>query len=313
MRRQIHILALLLVGCENVDLSNISQEDVDKVIVCNTPYMRFGSSCCLDDNDNGICDNDEGTKEEIVKEEVEESEETCTNKCSSDSCDGEEYIACLEQSDGCKDKVNKGKIIGKCGVKCISNNDCGSNQECLSNECKKIELSCSDECSSDRCSDQTFVACNMQNDGCKDEEWVGFVKGKCGVECTYESDCEPEERCLGLVCQTVEETNEVDGNNLDCSSFTAGGVITVYVYDSLTLIGNYNIEINPLSGDPNARGDIVVDNFMTGDRARFCARGGWTYDITISKEGYIQKTTKVSTYQIVEQDVSIFLESEATE
>lgn len=28
-------------------------------IICNQPYIRFSSSCCLDQNNNGICDNDE--------------------------------------------------------------------------------------------------------------------------------------------------------------------------------------------------------------------------------------------------------------
>jgi hypothetical protein len=28
-------------------------------VVCETPYMRHGSECCLDQNDNKICDNDE--------------------------------------------------------------------------------------------------------------------------------------------------------------------------------------------------------------------------------------------------------------
>ena len=28
-------------------------------IVCNRPYIQVGESCCLDDNYNGICDNDE--------------------------------------------------------------------------------------------------------------------------------------------------------------------------------------------------------------------------------------------------------------
>ncbi len=30
-------------------------------IVCKTPYIRVGSSCCLDRNDNGLCDTDETT------------------------------------------------------------------------------------------------------------------------------------------------------------------------------------------------------------------------------------------------------------
>jgi coenzyme F420-reducing hydrogenase delta subunit len=55
------VLFSLLYGCTNgnIDLSKVSQEDVNKVIVCPDKYIRFGSSCCLDTNSNGICDSDE--------------------------------------------------------------------------------------------------------------------------------------------------------------------------------------------------------------------------------------------------------------
>jgi len=57
------ILALFLAGCENVDVSKMSDADLqrvaDKAIVCNAPYIRFATGCCLDQNTNGICDSDE--------------------------------------------------------------------------------------------------------------------------------------------------------------------------------------------------------------------------------------------------------------
>lgn len=31
----------------------------DKPVICNKPYIRVGTNCCLDKNDNKICDNDE--------------------------------------------------------------------------------------------------------------------------------------------------------------------------------------------------------------------------------------------------------------
>ncbi|MBI2112289.1 hypothetical protein HYT52_02015 [Candidatus Woesearchaeota archaeon] len=68
------ILGLLLlslftvVGCEGFDLSQVSDRDLeriaDKAIVCEEPYMRFETGCCLDRNANSICDNDEGIIEE---------------------------------------------------------------------------------------------------------------------------------------------------------------------------------------------------------------------------------------------------------
>lgn len=43
-------------------------------IECNEPYMRFETGCCLDENENKICDSDEvkqdvGKKEEIIEEQ----------------------------------------------------------------------------------------------------------------------------------------------------------------------------------------------------------------------------------------------------
>ena len=63
------IVLLVLTGCENVDLSGISDEDLERVseklIVCNSPYMRIGAECCLDQNSNSICDRDETQKTEL--------------------------------------------------------------------------------------------------------------------------------------------------------------------------------------------------------------------------------------------------------
>lgn len=70
LKNTVYILGLfaLLIfsGCSgidlsNVDLSNVSEEDINKFIVCNDPYMRHGTGCCLDKDDNNICDSDETT------------------------------------------------------------------------------------------------------------------------------------------------------------------------------------------------------------------------------------------------------------
>lgn len=69
------LAVLIVIGCENVDLSKVSQEDIDKVIVCDKPYIRHASGCCLDQNDNTICDNDEKT---FIIEEERIMLEVCT-------------------------------------------------------------------------------------------------------------------------------------------------------------------------------------------------------------------------------------------
>ena len=56
------ILVLFLVGCQSV--------------VCEKPYMRFEESCCLDKDNNSICDNDEvkeQTKEPVIEEKPKET------------------------------------------------------------------------------------------------------------------------------------------------------------------------------------------------------------------------------------------------
>ncbi len=44
------IAAILLAGCAKVE--------------CNEPYIKVGNECCLDQNDNSICDNDETVEDE---------------------------------------------------------------------------------------------------------------------------------------------------------------------------------------------------------------------------------------------------------
>jgi hypothetical protein len=65
MKKIIAIILLLslvlVVGC--------SQQ-----MVCNKPYIQVGNECCLDNNDNNICDSDENQIIEDEPQEVEEPE-----------------------------------------------------------------------------------------------------------------------------------------------------------------------------------------------------------------------------------------------
>jgi hypothetical protein len=47
------ILCLTLIACQ------VTEKDVDKLIVCDSPYIRHEAGCCLDQNTNKICDSDE--------------------------------------------------------------------------------------------------------------------------------------------------------------------------------------------------------------------------------------------------------------
>ena len=64
-------------------------------VVCNKPYILVGNSCCLDKNNNNICDNDEKT--EITKEEnlcsspyIKVGNNCCLDKNENKICDNDE-------------------------------------------------------------------------------------------------------------------------------------------------------------------------------------------------------------------------------
>jgi len=69
------LLIMFISGCEGIDISQLSDEDLERIsekaIVCNAPYIRYAADCCLDQNDNKICDRDERhlTPEEKDKED----------------------------------------------------------------------------------------------------------------------------------------------------------------------------------------------------------------------------------------------------
>ena len=83
------ILTFLITACDNVDLSKVSAEDVNKVIVCPDKYIRFGSSCCLDANDNKICDKDE--TQITVEDEKEAPDESPVGETSPEEVTSKDF------------------------------------------------------------------------------------------------------------------------------------------------------------------------------------------------------------------------------
>jgi len=71
MRRGVFIFLLLV----TVLVTSCGQsQDTSENVVCNAPYIRFGPSCCLDANANGICDTDErGSDNQPSAPDVSES------------------------------------------------------------------------------------------------------------------------------------------------------------------------------------------------------------------------------------------------
>ena len=81
------LLSLFLVGCETKEVVKVN---------CEKPYILVGTDCCLDKDDNSICDKDEQVPE--IKEVKETKEDGC----------GDGYC---EEGEDCE---NCPKDCGKC-------------------------------------------------------------------------------------------------------------------------------------------------------------------------------------------------------
>lgn len=59
----------------------------------------------------------------------------CTDECETDSCTGIKQVACTLGTNGCKQKISRGVVKGKCGVECFFNSDCKTGMDCASYKC----------------------------------------------------------------------------------------------------------------------------------------------------------------------------------
>ena len=70
----IGIAVVIVIVLAFVFISN-SNNNSSNEVTCNSPYIKVGNSCCLDQNSNNVCDNDETpaqsqTQQEEVKRNV---------------------------------------------------------------------------------------------------------------------------------------------------------------------------------------------------------------------------------------------------
>lgn len=162
-------ILLLCTACVQVTTTPDSEETN-----CNKPYIQVGDDCCLDKDDNSICDKDEMTEEESTNEEtdeetVEESEKSVEEKESSDdeetADDSDEVTeenlgtieSCskpfIESGTGCCLDVNEdgacdtvSEDAGSCGdgmcengEDCCADCGCPAREICSDNECSPEE------------------------------------------------------------------------------------------------------------------------------------------------------------------------------
>lgn len=75
------ILAIVFISNSNKNVSN--------EVTCNSPYIKVGTSCCLDQNSNNVCDNDEQPTQTQQEQQIKSKiGETCVANwdCESNFC-----------------------------------------------------------------------------------------------------------------------------------------------------------------------------------------------------------------------------------
>lgn len=80
------IFLLIGAGCEQQPITGATIKELGEEIICNSPYIRYAETCCLDKNSNNMCDEDETNQEKIPQ-----PQETTTIK---DSCTDTTYFDC---------------------------------------------------------------------------------------------------------------------------------------------------------------------------------------------------------------------------
>lgn len=152
---EVILLGVIIFLVINGSKGTVDPEDITNEGDCiNAGYLWSNEECCCDLNNNGNCDK-------------YEEPENCVDECSEPVCSGEEgkvYYDCVLQENNCFALVYKGLVIGKCGVECIKNSDCKSDEKCFDNKCEEDIA--------------TFEICNNKDDdgdqiideGCDDDE-----------------------------------------------------------------------------------------------------------------------------------------------
>ena len=233
-------MVLMLNACdgidlENIDLSGLSEEDINKVIVCDPPYMRFGASCCLDQNDNSICDDDECNTDDDCN--LLHATPVCSDDgtCQIYSCD-EGYASCNSEVSGCEAQF--AIDVNNCGE---CDNACADGEVCNNGECEGNECTSADDCSfahaTPTCDegycqmyscDSGYASCDQTgSNGC--EAYLDTDTDNCG-ECG--TACADGEACVSGVCAGTECTTADDCDYAHATPTCSGGYCQMYGCDN---------------------------------------------------------------------------------
>lgn len=103
--KQNYWLAILIALVGVAFLGGYLEGQKTPLITCDSPYIKIGNSCCLDRNQNKLCDNDE-TKKELLRSCLKDVE-NCTRNAPGD---------CTTDTE-CINRANRycGQLLSECG------------------------------------------------------------------------------------------------------------------------------------------------------------------------------------------------------
>ncbi len=182
------IVLIVITGCHaNIDVNKIKNE-VECRELTGT-YIWIAGRCCLDSNQNGVCDDDEGSR-------------SCSDACSQPGCmEDNQFKAydCVKGKDGCLHRKVLSIQVGRCNVECLNADACRLGQKC-------VNYKCEDKICGDRQCDDT------ENCNCIDcsvpEGSICCLGIAYQGDCCIDNDCLVEEICENYVCTPVPKCGD---------------------------------------------------------------------------------------------------------
>jgi len=235
----ISFLVIILVGCDT-DLGDGIEQGIDWISCDIYPgYDYIGGDCCIDLNENNVCEEDEprppkckrecnfpnkqchngdvysceDTNNDDCKEYKLElncaDDETCKRgecikniECRDDVCDEgkEDCDSCPEDCLNLNERCCEGKSMD---VECCIDRQCDKLQECINFKCVDIEF-----CGNEYCDSESENCKNCPPDCVvEDDEWCCEGEIKQG-DCCIDEDCKDNSPCVENLCTSTLDTSE---------------------------------------------------------------------------------------------------------
>lgn len=182
-------------------------------IICLCKWGFYNSCFIIFTNNNGNCDDDEGSR-------------SCADDCGQSGCMENNQFQpydCVKMEDGCLHRKVLDIQINRCNVECLDNNGCRLGQKCVNYKCEdKIcgDGQCDDteNCNCEDCKKELKeieICCDgktiegdcCSNEYCKNENST-CVKNKCIPYCG-DGNCDITENCFTCKLDCILEENKI--------------------------------------------------------------------------------------------------------